>query len=288
MSNGQPHVLPSNDTLPHPYGHPGAYSSTVYTTTVASSTYATNEYLPAPPHSATHASPHYPLLAHDSYAERRFSLPVLAGSNGSSPWSTPTVPEPPLTSDGFPSYQPPTTSAFASSALATPAPPSSIGSSQPSLYPTMPHYGSPPATNVNGYPHIRRSSYGTDSYAYDSSYPTTTSSGSPSAYVSSSQVPVTVSAAAATDPFSSFDPLAAPAPVVSPRVISPADLLDESVVNGSDSNGASPGGAAGSRLVERRASVAHQHRQSNRLKPYDPNERRSPSSGGSHSPHSQH
>ncbi|GAA5898328.1 uncharacterized protein JCM6883_000992 [Sporobolomyces salmoneus] len=260
----QPHLSPSSDpSLLHSYAAPGAYQSTIYTTTVASSTYATNEFIPGPHSAPTHPdAPPYPLLAHDPYAGRRYSLPVLSGGNEPSPWSN-TSADPLHSSDGYPAYQPPSSSAFASSSLATSLSPGSIDGSS---HPSYPSYSfAPPPSSVGAPYHDRRGSYVSDSMGYDSSadshVPVSAGYEDPTSSYLPSQAP------AASDPFSSFDPLAPP-----PPMISPAPFEDSMV---------SP---PGSRLVERRASMAH--RQTNRLKPYDPNERRSPSSG-SHSPHSQ-
>ncbi|GAA6010379.1 hypothetical protein JCM11491_006295 [Sporobolomyces phaffii] len=276
----QSHAVASHPSLPQsadphslPYGHPGgAYQSTVYTTTVASSTYATNEYLPG----SNPLQPPYPLQPHDPYGGRRFSLPAHgADQNG---WSNTTMPDPPATSAGFPPYQPPSTSAFASSSLSAPQAPGSIETSQSASYPSFPAYSFAPSLTHNTTYHERRPSHVSESLGYDSSPP----SQPPATYSLASSYDVPTSSAsylpsqvpAPTDPFSSFDPLApVPPPPSNPPLSTTSLLEDPSLL------------PAGSRLLERRASVAQQHRQSNRLKPYDPNERRSP--GGSRSPNSQ-
>lgn len=250
----------ANGYAPH-----SAYQSTVYTTTVASSTYATNEY-PAGP-------PPFPLLSHDHYNSRRYSLPAMNGEHA--PSLVPTPSEPPATSAGYPPFQPPTSTAFASSAFTNSVAPSSIEGAQ-SAGPPYSSYSYAPQT-LNPPYHERRASYASDALLFDPSSQTTSTyaptipvSSSYDVPGSSSYLPPPVPTPA--DPFSTFDPLAPVSPTVLPLATN--GLNEEHAMN-----------ISGSRLLERRASVAHQHRQSNRLKPYDPNERRSP--GLSLSPHSQ-
>jgi hypothetical protein len=273
----QPQFSQSGESLPpQSYAPSGSYQSTIYTTTVASSTYATNEYLPPATHTAPTGQPHFPLLPHDHYSARRYSLPVFAGSAEASTWPAPVLSDPPATSDGYPPYHAPATTAFASSSLNASVSPSAIDTSQSSAYPAFPSYSFAPSSSMNNPNfHERQSSYGvSDSLPYEPSTPSHPVSTSYAVSNSSSYIPSQVPAPIASDPFSSFDPLA-PVPISAPPILSTACLLEDSAME-------SP--PHGSRLLERRASMA-QHRQANRLKPYDHNERRSPS--GSHSPHSQ-
>lgn len=221
---GQPLPLPhphSIDHLSHPaYApppHPSAYQSTVYTTTVAS-TYATSNEYP-------HPSPSFSLLAQDPYGGRRYSLPVMNGDQSNSYSQEPAA-------DGYPAYQPPSSTAFASSTLSA---------SNPTEYPS--------SYSTSQY-HDRRPSYASDSLLFDSSAqaPTFSLSASiPPVPAASSYLPPV-----GTDSFSSFNPYSSVPPT---------------------------SGVAPSRLLERRASMAAANapsRERVRSKPYDMNERRSP------------
>ncbi|GAA5929332.1 homeobox domain-containing protein [Sporobolomyces koalae] len=246
------------------YGPQASYQSTVFTTTVASSAYATNDYLPLS--TSVPGGLPFPIMAQDSFAAaRRFSMPAF-GSEQPNGWANGQPEHPPTSSDGFPPYQPPYTTAFASSALSADAPQQPpITTAHPASYPAYSSYTTASAPAV----HDRRQSFVSDSHLYESSSQAphayslgsslqasaTHDSGSPNGYLPPHD-PM-----APLDPFTSFDPLGP---------------IPSSVSNDDLSYVATSGGA---RHAERRPSV--QYRQGHRLKPYDQNERRSPTS---HSP----